>query len=101
MRYLQRVGLDPASLHPRVRRPSASWSPLARRGARAGKLDRRLDANLVVVCNYITYVISRLVALPGFEHAVGRWPGPLGILSLVVEALFIAVFLLAVTTRRG
>lgn len=42
----------------------------------------------------VLYVVSRSVGLPGFEHAVGRWSGPLGILSLVVEALFLAVFLL-------
>lgn len=49
----------------------------------------------------VLYVISRLVGLPGFEHAVGRWFGPLGIISLIVEALFLAVFLVAVITRRG
>ena len=49
----------------------------------------------------VMYVVSRSVGLPGFGHAVGRWFGPLGIISLVVEALFIAVFLLAVVTRRG
>jgi hypothetical protein len=42
----------------------------------------------------VMYVVSRSVGLPGFEHAVGRWSGPLGLLSLVVEALFLAVFLL-------
>jgi hypothetical protein len=47
------------------------------------------------------YVVSRSVGLPGFEHAVGRWFGPLGVLSLVVEALFLAVFLLGLNTRRG
>jgi hypothetical protein len=49
----------------------------------------------------VMYVLSRSVGLPGFEHAVGRWSGPLGVVSLVVEALFIAVFLLVVITRRG
>jgi hypothetical protein len=49
----------------------------------------------------VMYVISRSVGLPGFEHAVGRWSGPLGILSLVVEALFIAIFLLWLSARRG
>ena len=48
----------------------------------------------------IMYVVSRSVGLPGFEHAVGRWSGPLGILSLVVEALFIAIFLLWLSARR-
>ena len=49
----------------------------------------------------VMYVVSRSVGLPGFEQAIGRWTGPLGVLSLVVEALFIAVFLLWLTTRRG
>ena len=49
----------------------------------------------------VMYLISRSVGLPGFEQAVGRWFGPLGVLSLVVEALFIAVFLLAFIARRG
>jgi hypothetical protein len=49
----------------------------------------------------VLYVVSRSVGLPGYEHAIGRWTGPLGIVSLVVEALFIAVFLLWLSTRRG
>jgi hypothetical protein len=48
----------------------------------------------------IMYVVSRSVGLPGFEHAVGRWSGPLGILSLVIEALFITIFLLWLSARR-
>ncbi len=48
----------------------------------------------------VMYVVSRSVGLPGYEHAVGRWTGPLGVVSLVVEALFIAVFLLWLSTRR-
>lgn len=49
----------------------------------------------------VMYVVSRSIGLPGFEQAIGRWTGPLGILSLIVEALFVALFLLALTTRRG
>ena len=49
----------------------------------------------------VMYLISRSVGLPGFEQAVGRWFGPLGVPSLVVEALFMAVFLLGLITRRG
>jgi hypothetical protein len=48
----------------------------------------------------VMYVVSRSVGLPGFEHAVGRWSGPLGILSLVVEALFIIIILLWLSARR-
>jgi hypothetical protein len=49
----------------------------------------------------VMYVVSRSVGLPGFEHAVGRWSGPLGVLSVVVEALFITIFLLWLSARRG
>ena len=49
----------------------------------------------------VMYVISRSVGLPGYEHAIGRWTGPLGVVSLVVEALFIAVFFLWLSARRG
>ncbi len=49
----------------------------------------------------LMFVVSRSVGLPGFEHAVGRWSGPLGILSLVVEVLFVTVFFLWLPARRG
>src|ERR687886_1649445 len=49
----------------------------------------------------VMYVISRSVGLAGYEHAVGRWFGPLAVLSLVVEALFLAVFLLWLIARRA
>ena len=49
----------------------------------------------------VMYVVSRSIGLPGFELAVGRWFGPLATISLIVEVLFLAVFLLAVATRRG
>jgi len=49
----------------------------------------------------VMYVVSRSVGLPGFEHAVGRWFGPLAIISFIVEALFVALFFVAVSTRRA
>ena len=49
----------------------------------------------------VMYVVSRSIGLPGFEHAVGRWFRPLAIISFIVEALFLALFFLAVSTRRG
>ncbi len=49
----------------------------------------------------VLYLVSRSVGLPGYEHAIGRWFGPLGVISVVVEVLFIAVFLLWLTARRG
>ena len=49
----------------------------------------------------VLYVVSRSVGLPGYEHAVGRWFGPLAIISFIVEALFVALFFVAVITRRA
>lgn len=49
----------------------------------------------------VMFVVSRSVGLPGFEHAVGRWFGPLAIISFIVEALFVALFFMAVSARRG
>ena len=49
----------------------------------------------------VMYVVSRSVGLPGFEHAVGRWFGPLAIISFIVEALFVALLFVAVSTRRA
>jgi hypothetical protein len=48
----------------------------------------------------VLYTVSRLVGLPGYAHAVGRWFGPLAIISFIVEALFVALFFVAVSTRR-
>jgi len=49
---------------------------------------------------FVAYVVSRSIGLPGFEHAIGRWSGPMGVFSLVVEALFVALFVLAVAVWR-
>jgi hypothetical protein len=49
----------------------------------------------------VAYLVSRSVGLPSFEVSVGRWFGPLATISLIVEVLFLALFLLAVSTRRG
>jgi hypothetical protein len=49
----------------------------------------------------VLYVVSRSVGLPGYEVAVGRWFGPLAVISLLVEVPFLMSFLLAVITRRG
>jgi hypothetical protein len=49
----------------------------------------------------VMYVVSRSVGLPGFELSVGRWFGPLATIALIVEVPFLALFLLAVSTRRG
>ena len=49
----------------------------------------------------VMYVVSRSVGLPGFELSVGRWFGPLATTALIVEVPFLALFLLAVRTRRG
>jgi hypothetical protein len=49
----------------------------------------------------VAYIVSRLVGLPGFVVSVGRWFGPLATISLIVEVLFLALFSLAGSTRRG
>jgi hypothetical protein len=49
---------------------------------------------------FVAYVVSRSIGLPGFEHAIGRWSGPMGVFSLVVEALFVALFVSAVAVWR-
>jgi hypothetical protein len=46
---------------------------------------------LIAVCAFVGYVISRTIGLPGI--GVDVWLEPLGILSLIVEALFIALYL--------
>jgi hypothetical protein len=45
------------------------------------------------------YVISRTAGLPGLP-AEEEWLEPLGVLSLVVEALFVGVFLATFAPRR-
>jgi hypothetical protein len=49
----------------------------------------------------VMYVVSRSVGLPGYAFAMGRWFGPLAIISFIVEALFVALFFVAVSTRRA
>ncbi len=49
--------------------------------------------------SFIAYVISRTVGLPGIPPDV--WLEGLGILSLVVEAAFVGVFLKAFSDRPG
>jgi hypothetical protein len=48
----------------------------------------------------VAYIVSRSVGLPGFEHAVGRWFGPLAVASLIVEVFFMALFVVAVIIWR-
>ncbi len=42
---------------------------------------------------FASYIISRAVGLPGFTERIGEWANPFGILSLIVEAAFVALFL--------
>jgi hypothetical protein len=47
------------------------------------------------------YIATRSIGLPGFQQAIGK-SGSLGVISLVLEALFVALFVLAVIVwRRG
>ena len=49
----------------------------------------------------VAYIVSRSIGMPGLEQSVGRWLGPLGVLSLVVEVPFVALFVLVIIPRRS
>ena len=55
---------------------------------------------------FVMFIVSRLVALPGYDEHVGMWIGDslgdyLGIPSLLVEASFVALFVVLVGRRYG
>ncbi len=54
---------------------------------------------LVAGAAFALFLISRTAGLAEAHHLVGHW-SPIGIFSLVVEALFVALFLAAVALRR-
>ena len=58
---------------------------------------------LVAAGALAAYIVSRTVGLPGFTEGVGEWFEPAGVFSMVVEALFILLFLLALArgTQRN
>jgi hypothetical protein len=41
---------------------------------------------------FVMYVVSRAIGLPGLDEVVGNWLEPAGILSLIVEGLFVLVY---------
>ena len=41
---------------------------------------------------FVLYVVSRLFCLPGLPESEREWLGPQGVLSLVVEGLFVALY---------
>jgi hypothetical protein len=47
----------------------------------------------VVLCGLtiVGYVISRTVGLPGADDDIGNWAEPMGVASLVVEGLMVAI----------
>ena len=54
---------------------------------------------------FVMFMVSRLVGLPAYQEHIGMWVGDsladrLGIPSLIVEALFVALFFLMVLSRR-
>lgn len=52
----------------------------------------------------IGYVVSRLFGLPGLPESEREWLDPQGVLSLVVEGLFVALYIWRATrsaTRHG
>jgi hypothetical protein len=46
---------------------------------------------------FMAYLVTRAVGLDGFEAAVGKWANPVGTFSLVVEGLFVALYLSVAT----
>ncbi len=46
---------------------------------------------------FASYLVTRAVGLPGFEEAVGKWGETWGTFSLVVEGLFVALYLSVAT----
>ena len=46
---------------------------------------------------FVMYVVSRLVGLPGLPESERDWLDPQGVLSLIVEGLFVALYLWRVT----
>jgi hypothetical protein len=55
---------------------------------------------LVSVGAFVAYVISRTVGLPGLG-VEEEWLEPLGVLSLIVEALFVGLYLTVFVRRTG
>ncbi len=49
---------------------------------------------------FVLYLISRTIGLPEASEFVGHW-GTWGIISLIVEGLFVALFLSVVTLRSN
>jgi hypothetical protein len=53
---------------------------------------------------FVMFMVSRLIGLPAYQEHIGMWVGDstadrLGIPSLIVEALFVALFIMIVTRR--
>jgi hypothetical protein len=46
---------------------------------------------------FVMYVVSRALGLPGLEEDVGNWLEPAGILSLIVEGLFVLLYAVTAT----
>ncbi len=55
---------------------------------------------LIAGASFVLFLISRTLGLPATNHElVGNW-GTLGIISLAVEGLFVALYLSVTTLRR-
>lgn len=52
---------------------------------------------LICTVAFAAYVLSRTLGLPGLAQAIGRWENPVGTLSLVVEGLFLGLYLSVIT----
>ncbi len=55
---------------------------------------------LIAGASFVAFLVSRTVGLPATHHElVGHW-STLGIISLIVEGLFVALYLSVTTLRR-
>jgi hypothetical protein len=58
-------------------------------------------ALLVGIGPFVGYVLSRTVGLPGDSEDKGNWTEPLGIASLIIEALLIVVAVRSIRSLRS
>jgi hypothetical protein len=52
---------------------------------------------LISVLSLLAYLASRLFGFPGFAGTAGEWDEPLGPLAMILEGLFLAVWLSVIT----
>ncbi len=68
--------------------------------ARPGRLPW-VAGGLICLSTAIGYVLTRSTGMPGDSRDVGNWLEPLGITSLIIEAIVVIVAVLALTDKGG